>query len=64
MKPRIKVLRWQHQLTMEQLAKKVGVSRVSVWNWEHGTCLPNAARLLQLADVLGVPVEELYEKEE
>lgn len=63
MKLRIKVLRWKHQLTMEQLAKKLGVTKVAVWSWEHGNSLPNTTRLFQLADVFGVTVEELFEKE-
>jgi transcriptional regulator with XRE-family HTH domain len=63
---RIKRLRVAKGLTQEQLAKKVGVSRVHVANLEstdraahHRT--PSLATLEKLAKALGVPVTALLE---
>ena len=46
-------------LTQEDLADRVGVSRQSVSKWETGESLPDMAKLVQLADVLGVSTDAL-----
>ena len=45
--------------SQEGLAEQLGVSRQAVSNWETGRSVPDADLLVQLADCLGVPVEEL-----
>ena len=52
-------LRKQHNLTQEQLAEKCGVSRQAVTKWESGESEPNIERLVVLADVFQVSVDEI-----
>lgn len=46
-------------LTQRDVANKLGVSSVSVLQWEKGQTYPQAGRLLQLADIYQCPVEDL-----
>ena len=48
--------------TQAQLARLVGVSCVSVSQWENGKNLPNVNRLHELAEILGTSVEKLLEE--
>ena len=50
---RIKELRLQKNLTQEEVAKYVGVSRIAVRNWENGAH-PNSKYILKLAEILEV----------
>lgn len=58
---RIADLRKDAGLTQAQLAKKVGVSQQIIASYENGKRNFPVARLLELADVLGAPAEELLE---
>jgi len=53
---RIRVLRAIHGWTQEQLAKRIGVSKGSVSDWERGNWAPEDPHLWRLAMVFGVPV--------
>jgi transcriptional regulator with XRE-family HTH domain len=55
----IRVLREGLQLSQEELAEKMGVSRGAVSAWETGTNTPRGKRLKKLGSVLGVTVPEL-----
>lgn len=55
----MRTLRESKKLTQEQLAKLVGVSRVSVSKWESGENNPRGEHLSSLASALGVEVEQL-----
>lgn len=52
-------LRRDRDLTQEELAKKAGLSRVTVGKAERGTALPRAGTLRALAGALGVRVADL-----
>ena len=54
------------QLTQEDLAEKVGVTRQSVAKWEAGESIPDLDKSKQLADIFGVSLDDLanYEPEE
>ncbi len=54
---RIKARRLQLNLTQEALAKKLGVSRVSVTKWETGMAKPDGENLQNLAHALETPAE-------
>ncbi len=45
----IKYLRDKHELTQEQFAEKVGVSRQTVAKWENGESLPDIERCAEIA---------------
>jgi len=46
-------------LTQEQLAERLGVEQETISRFERGATLPPLARLLEIADVLGVALDEL-----
>jgi transcriptional regulator with XRE-family HTH domain len=47
------------QLTQEQLAERLGVEQETISRFERGATLPPLARLLEIADVLDVALDEL-----
>lgn len=47
--------------SLENLARKVGVTYVTMWNWANGKTQPRADNATKLAEALGVTVEELLE---
>ena len=49
-------------LTQAELAEKLGVSTVSVSQWENGRNYPDVKRLKTVASVLGTTVEELLKE--
>lgn len=58
----IKILRESLGMTQEQLAKQVGVTQGAVAQWENGLTHPAFDKLLTVASVLGVTVDELIGK--
>ena len=50
-------------VTQAGLARALEVSRVAVHAWIWGTCFPETARLIKLAQVLNVPIGALLESE-
>lgn len=54
---RIISLRKAQQLSQEEIADKIGVSRQSVSKWETDACAPDAYNLIALAKVLDTSVE-------
>ncbi len=54
---RIVKLRKDLQLSQEDLAVKIGVTRQSVSKWETDACAPDAYNLMSLAEVLQTSVE-------
>ncbi len=57
----LKVHRAIHDLTQEQLAELVGVSRKTINKVERGWFVPSAELALKLARVLETTVEALFE---
>lgn len=45
--------------TQESLAEAMGVSRQAVSKWESGQAMPEAATLVDLADLLGCSLDQL-----
>lgn len=56
---RIKALREKRQLSMEQLAERVGVSWQTIQQWENGKTAPKRARLEAVAHALDTTPEYL-----
>lgn len=56
---RLANLRQERGLTLAQVAHKLGVSKPTVWAWEHDRSQPVASRIGALAQTLGVPEAEL-----
>ena len=56
---RIRAARTRAELTLEQLADKLDVTRQAVEQWELGQTRPRADKQRRLADVLGMELTEL-----
>ena len=54
------------QMTQEDIAERIGVTRQSVAKWEAGESIPDLDKCKQLADIFGVSLDDLanYEPEE
>jgi putative transcriptional regulator len=61
LKNKIKVYRAMHDLTQEDLAKKVGVTRKTINTIETGKFVPSTILALKLAKAFDITVEELFE---
>ena len=57
---RLKVARAEHDLSQEQLAQKVGVTRQTISSIETGVYCPSALLAFRLAGVLGERVDRLF----
>ncbi len=60
MKNRLKVLRAENNLTQEQLAQTVGVSRQAINAIETGKYDPSLPLAIKLGKLFGKPVEEIF----
>ena len=56
---KIAALRGERKLSQGDLAEKLDVSRQSVSKWETGQAVPELDKIVKLADVFGVTVDEL-----
>jgi putative transcriptional regulator len=63
MKNKIKIQRAIHNLTQEDLAKKVSVSRQTINAMEANKYVPSTVLSLKIARVFGMKVEEIFELE-
>lgn len=66
MKNKVKVFRAMHDLTQEQLAEKIGVSRQTVIAIESNKYQPSLKLAFKIAKQFAVQIEEIFidEKEE
>jgi len=60
MKNRLKVLRAENNLTQEQLAQSVGVSRQAINAIETGKYDPSLPLAIKLGKLFGKPVEDIF----
>ena len=47
-------------LTQEQAAKKIGVTRQTIINWEKGKIAPRVPEMYAIADVYNIPQENIF----
>lgn len=64
MKNKLKVHRAMHDLTQQQLADKLGVSRQTVIAIESNKYLPSLTLAFRIAALFGVKIEEVFYEEE
>ena len=64
MKNRLKVERAELDLTQEDLAKKIGVSRQTINSIEKNRYVPSTVLALKLSAIFGKPVNEFFTLEE
>ncbi|MBR2621176.1 MAG: helix-turn-helix transcriptional regulator [Clostridia bacterium] len=58
----IKRLRLKHGLTQREMAEHLRVSAQAVSKWEAGLNYPDITLLRPIADLLGVTLDELFER--
>lgn len=64
MKNTIKVERAKKDITQQDLAEKVQVSRQTINSIEAGKYVPSTVLALKIARIFGVSLEEIFELEE
>lgn len=60
----IRAIRKRRLMTLEQLAAKSGVDRVSINRYELGSHEPSVSKAIKIARALGCTVEQLMDDEE
>ncbi len=63
MKNRVKVFRAIHDLTQEELAKKLGVTRQTIVSIEIGKYDPSIGLAFRMAKLFNVHIEDVFEYE-
>lgn len=61
---KIKNIRLEKGMTLEEFGKMFGTSKSIVYRWEIGTNAPNRKRLKEIADIADMSVVELLEQVE
>lgn len=61
---KLRLLRKNKGFTQEQLAEKLGVSRIAVAKWEAGQTYPDIMNLIQISDMMNVSVDYLVKEQE
>lgn len=56
--------RKKHNLTQEELAYKLNVSRQTIYKWEAGTAFPNVTHLRMLVDILSIDLNYLIKEDQ
>lgn len=59
---KLKELRKSYNLTQEQLAEKLGVSRVNYTRYENGKVRPDYETVIKIADFYDISLDELFDR--
>lgn len=64
MRSKLKVVLADKEITQTELADKLGVSQATVWRWTKWEEMKDMSvgRLLEVAELLGCEVTDLFEK--
>ena len=60
---KLKAARVRTDLTQEAVAKRIGVSRQSLSNWENDRTYPDLASVLKLSDLYGLSLDDLLRED-
>lgn len=58
---KIQILRKQANLTQNDLAKKLNISRQAITKWENGIGLPDLDNIKKLSDIFNVKIDDLLD---
>src|SRR5688572_28832149 len=61
--PRLRELRLQHSLSLQQLAERAGVSAAAIHKIERNGMVPTITTLLKLADAFDRPIAHFVDEE-
>lgn len=59
----LKKIRKDNNLSQEQLAEKLGVSRQAISKWESGTAYPEMEKIIQLCDKFDMNIDDLLHRD-
>ncbi len=59
---KLKELRKSFNLTQEEFAKKIGVSRVNYTRYETGKVRPDYETVIKIADFYDISLDELFDR--
>jgi transcriptional regulator with XRE-family HTH domain len=59
----LKKLREERNMSREELAQKMNVSRQAVYKWENNKGYPDIQNLIRLSEIYGTTVDELIRKD-
>ena len=57
-------LRRSNNLSQEELAEKLDVSRQSISKWESGTSIPDLNKIIKLSEIFGVSTDYLIKDDD
>ena len=57
-------LRKLKKITQDEFACAVGVSRQAVYKWESGQSYPEALKLVEIKNLLGISIDEMMGKKQ
>lgn len=60
---KLKMLRKEHNLTQEELAEKLYVSRQAITKWENGDGMPDIDNLKEISKLFNITIDELVKEE-
>ncbi|MFS0785926.1 helix-turn-helix transcriptional regulator [Shouchella sp. 1P09AA] len=60
---KMKQLRQQQQMSQEELAQQLHVTRQAVWKWEHNQSMPDLDNLVRLSELFDVTTDYLLKDE-
>lgn len=60
MKNKVRIFRAVHDLTQEQLAEKLGVTRHTIIAIENERYDPSLSLAFRMSDLFGVPIENIF----
>ena len=59
----IRAARIEKGLSQTELARELEVTQVTISYWENGLTIPPTKKLPKLAEVLGIPIESLFDRD-
>jgi putative transcriptional regulator len=60
MKNKLRIFRAVHELTQEELAEKLGVTRHTIIAIENERYDPSLSLAFKMSDLFGVPIDEIF----
>jgi transcriptional regulator with XRE-family HTH domain len=57
---RLKALRLENHLTLEQVGEAIGVSKQAVSAYESGLSIPNDENKIKIAQLYGKPIQDIF----
>ena len=60
---KLEMYREQRGLTRQEAADLVGVTRQTIFRWEHGERLPDIMTFLQIARIIGIEISDMLDTE-